>query len=346
MITVIIAGGSGTRLWPLSTSSQPKQLLSLTTERTMVQQAYDRAKELGDTIYVVSEASHSDELRTQLSELPDDAFLIEPGRRGTAHCIIFALDYIGRRHDRDEPIAFIHSDHNVRDLAGFRRSFVNAAAVSKERGDIALIGIEPTFAATGFGYIERDGVIDERTGVYRVKSFKEKPDYDTARKYVASGNYLWNCGYFVGSVNTFLNEMRENAGELYSHYETLANLETYCDDNYKETYLGFDNQVIDIALIEKAKRLVVISASFDWMDIGNFKDLHDVVPKDANGNYMKGDNIHPIDVENVYVRNETETPVAVIGLDNVVVVNTPDGILVARKDVSYRTGEVAKKLQS
>lgn len=347
MITVIIAGGSGTRLWPLSTSNFPKHLLKLTGERTMLQTAYDRAARIGNTIYVVTEASHSDHVREQLPELPESAFLIEPGRRGTAHCIIYALDVIARTHDHDEPVAFIHSDHHVRDIGGFARSFALAAKVSQSNNQIALIGIEPTFPSTGFGYIERDGVVNDNTGIYNVESFKEKPDFETAKKYIESGRYLWNCGYFVGSVNTFLNEMRLSAPDLLKSYEKLSAIKTVGTDEYNNAYLALDNQVIDIALIEKAKSLAVVSASFDWMDVGSFKDLHDVVPQDEDGNYFSGKNIHSIDVENVYVRNEEDDkPIAVIGLDNIVVVNTPDGILVSRKDISHRTGEVAKKLQS
>lgn len=345
MIIVIIAGGSGTRLWPLSTSGRPKQLLALTGHRTMVQQAYDRATSLGDTIYIVSEASHAQALRTQLPELPDDAFLIEPGRRGTAHCILFALDYIARHHDHSEPVAFIHSDHNVRDISGFARSFATAARVSSEHHEITLIGVEPTFPSTSFGYIERDGVLDDTAGVYNVESFKEKPDYPTALQYVSSGNYLWNCGYFVGSVQVFLDEMGQSAPHLKSTFDELSGITDFDGTAYRRAYLALDNQVIDIALIEKAQSLAVVSASFDWMDIGNFKDLHDVVPKDSDGNCMYGDNIHMIDIENSYIRNEEpDKPVAVIGLDNVVVVNTPDGILVARKDVSAKCGDIAKKL--
>ncbi|QJU05431.1 mannose-1-phosphate guanyltransferase [Candidatus Saccharibacteria bacterium oral taxon 488] len=346
MIIVIIAGGSGTRLWPLSTSTQPKQLLALTSERTMVQQAYDRARKLGDTIYVVTEASHAEALRAQLPELPDEAFLIEPGRRGTAHCIVLALDYINRHHDRTEPIAFIHSDHNVRDVQGFAHSFATAARISRERGCITLIGIEPTFPSTGFGYIQRDGVIDVQAGVYNVESFKEKPDYETAKRYVESGNYLWNCGYFVGSVEVFMREMQQSAPDLWSNYQTLASIADFGSEAYNHTYLALDNQVIDIALIEKAHKLAMVSASFDWMDIGNFKDLHDAVAKDESGNYAYGDNIHTIDVASTYIRNEQpDKPVAVIGLDNVVVVNTPDGVLVARRDVAAKCGDIAKKLQ-
>ncbi len=345
MITVIIAGGSGTRLWPLSTPEYPKHLLKLTGDRTLLQTAYDRASRLGDKVYVVTEASHSDHVRKQLPELSDEAFLIEPGRRGTAHCIVFALDVIARTHDRDEPIAFIHSDHYVRDIDGFARSFAVAEKISQKLNEITLIGVEPTFPSTGFGYIKRNGLIDADSGVYNVESFKEKPDFETAQKYVESGNYLWNCGYFVGSVNTFLSEMQRSAPELQASFDTLAAVVEPGTDEYNQAYLALGNQVIDIALIEKAKSLAVVSASFDWMDVGSFKDLHNVVTKDENGNYFGGDNIHPIEVENVYVRNEEDKPIAIIGLDNIVVVNTPSGILVARKEVSHRTGEVAKKLQ-
>jgi len=345
MITVIIAGGSGTRLWPLSTPKFPKHLLKLTGERTMLQTAYDRASKLGDTVYIVTEASHSDHVRAQLPELPKLAVLVEPGRRGTAHCIIFALDVIARKHSHDEPIAFIHSDHHIRDIGGFARTFAVAAKISQANNQITLIGIEPTFPSTGFGYIQRDGVINASKGVYNVESFKEKPDYETAVKYLATGDYLWNCGYFVGSVSTFLNEMRLSAPDLYKNYEILAGIKTVGTKTYDEAYLAFDSQVIDIALIEKAKSLAVVSASFDWMDIGSFKDLHDVVPQDEYGNYLYGENIHTIDATNVYIRNEEDKPVAVIGLDNVVVVNTPDGILISRKDVSHKAGDVAKKLQ-
>ena len=346
MITVIIAGGSGTRLWPLSTPAYPKHLLKLTGDRTLLQSSYDRASKLGDTVYIVTEASHAHHVREQLPELPEDAFLIEPGRRGTAHCIVFALDVISRRHDHDEPVAFIHSDHYVRDTEGFARSFAVAGETSKKYDEITLIGIEPTFPATGFGYIKRDGVLDINGSVYDVEAFKEKPDYKTAQKYLKSGKYLWNCGYFVGSVNTFLTEMKASAPDLQASFDSLAAVKEPGSEEYQEAYLALDNEVIDVALIEKATKIAVVSASFDWMDVGSFKDLHDAVNRDEDGNYFHGEEIHPLDVENIYVRNEEEKPIAVIGLDNIIVVNTPDGILVARKDVSHRTGEVAKKLQS
>ncbi|OYX35152.1 hypothetical protein B7Z00_05155, partial [Candidatus Saccharibacteria bacterium 32-50-10] len=213
-----------------------------------------------------------------------------------------------------------------------------------ELGEIALIGIEPSFPATGFGYIERGNEMSEAADVYSVKSFKEKPDFDTARKYMHAGNYLWNCGYFVGSVNTFLKTMKTSAPTLLKRYEALMKLDDGTKE-YAQKYQSFENDSIDYALIEKAKDLVVIPATFDWMDVGNFKDLHDVNEQDELGNYVYGDKVHQIEVENTYVRNEEDKHIAIIGLDNVVVVNTPDGLLVARKDLAPRVGEIAKKIQ-
>jgi len=343
MISVIIAGGSGTRLWPLSTSKKPKQLLALTSERTMVQQTYDRAAKLGDAIYVVTEKSHADELRAQLPELPDEAFLIEPGRRNTASCVIMALAHIEGKHDSDEPIAFLSADHSIRDHQGFVESFQRAGELSREHAVEVLVGVEPTYPSIGFGYIEKGQPLDAQAASYHVSSFTEKPDFQTAKSFIESGKYLWNAGYFVGSVAVFLDKMRQFAPELLQQYEDLKNAEP---NDYSSVYLNFQNVAIDVALNEKVADLLVVPARFDWMDIGSFTDLHDIVPKTESGVYIHGDNIHDVEVENAFIRNEEQKPVAVIGLDNIVVVNTADGLLVARKDLAPRVGEVAKKLQS
>ncbi len=344
MITVIIAGGSGTRLWPLSTSDYPKHLLKLTGERSLLQSAYDRAKRVGDTVYVVTEASHAHHVKDQLTDLPADNFLIEPGRRGTGNCIVFALDIIGRRHNRDEPIAFVHSDHHIRDVEGYARSLQSAAEASTATNKVTLIGIEPTFPATGFGYIERNGELGE-SDAYNIESFKEKPDLTTAQAYLHAGNYLWNCGYFVGSVNTFLAEIRAVAPDLLSSYDGLSAIESPLGDEYSAEYLSFEDLVIDYALAERSQNLAVVPASFDWMDIGSFKDLHEANDSDEQGNFFKGRAIYEDDVQNVYLHNEEDKPVVVIGLDNIVVVNTPNGILVARKDLSQNVKNAVERIK-
>lgn len=345
MITVIIAGGSGTRLWPLSTSDYPKHLLKLTGERSLLQSAYDRAKRVGDTVYVVTEAGHAHHVKDQLPELPQENFLIEPGRRGTGNCIVFALDVISRTRDHDEPIAFVHSDHSIRDVDGYARSLQAAAKASSEANKVTLIGIEPTFPATGFGYIERDTEIAS-TGAYTIASFKEKPDFKTAEQYLAAGRYLWNCGYFVGSVNVFLSEIRAVAPDLTNSFDRLAAMSEPFSEDYNQTYLSFEDLVIDYSLAERSHNLAVVPASFDWMDIGSFKDLHEANPSDEKGNYFKGNAIYEDDVENVYVQNDEDKPVVVIGLDNVVVVNTPNGILISRKDLSQKVKDAVARIKA
>lgn len=343
MITVIIAGGSGTRLWPLSTPDYPKHLLKINGDTlSLVQHAYARAKRLADKIYVATEASHIQHMKEQLSELSNEAFIVEPARRGTAHCIISALSEIAKSNDPDEPIAFIHADHYIRDVAGFAHSFKVAQDVSAAEGRIVLVGVEPDYPATGFGYIEKGTVLNEDTFVFNVNRFKEKPDHKTAQEYLNSGNYLWNGGYFVGSINTFVKTMQRVAPDLHENYQKLLNAPS--QEVFEQTYLDFENIAIDYALIEKVDDLLVVPASFDWMDLGSFKDMHEAVDSDEAGNHIHG-LVEVEEVDSCFVQNHEDKPMVVIGLDNVVVVNTPQGIVVARKDVSQKIGDVSKRFR-
>lgn len=343
MIVVIIAGGSGSRLWPLSTPAYPKHLLKVNgSDRSLMQNTFDRARKLTDSVYVVSEAGHIHHVKDQLPELSEDAFIVEPARRGTSSCILAALEYIADRHDADEPIAVLSADHFIRDVEGFAHSFKVASETSKAHGRIVLVGVEPDYPATGFGYIQKDTLVDENSFVFNVHSFKEKPDHATAQEYLRSGKYLWNCGYFVGSINTFKNAMQGHAPDLLANYEKLA---AASEADYEKVYLDFENISIDYALIEKVGTdLMVVPADFDWMDLGSFNDLSKAVESDDAGNFKNGQ-VELEEVQNSYVENHEEKPVAVIGLDNVVVVNTPAGILVARKDLSQKVGDVSKRFQ-
>lgn len=343
MIVCIIAGGSGTRLWPLSTSAYPKHLLKVNgDDKSLLQNTYERAKKVADDVYVITESGHAHHIKDQLPELTDDNFVVEPARRGTASCIVAALSHVAKRHDDTEPIAVLSADHYIRDVVGFAHSFRVAEEASKSEGRIVLVGVEPDHPATGFGYIQKDGIFDEESLVYDVHSFKEKPDYDTARKYVKSGKYLWNCGYFVGSVKTFTDKMKAHAGDLHSNFEKLHSTNT--PEEYEKVYLGFENDTIDYALIEKVEDLLVVPASFDWMDLGSYGDLHKAVGADEKGNYVGRGDVELEDVDNCYVENHEDKPLAVVGLDNVVVINTKDGILVARKDLGQQVGVVAKRI--
>lgn len=344
MIVVINAGGSGTRLWPLSTPDYPKHLLKLTGEDSLLQDAYNRAKQLSDNIYIVTEVSHVEHVKTQLSELKDDSFVTEPGRRGTAGCIVAALHHIQSRHDLDEPIAFLHADHVIRDIEGFSYTFKLASEAASEHDKITLIGIEPATPSTAYGYIQKDQKINDSGLLYGVKGFKEKPEFELAKQYLKSGHYLWNCGYFVGSVKTFVSALEKFSPLWFGYYQQL--LDSSNAETYKKAYLSFENDAIDYALIERDSELLVVPASFDWMDVGSFSDVHKAVESDALGNHINCDRLAIEDVENsLIINHEPDKQIGIIGLDNVVVINTKNGLLITRKDQDQKVKNIVNKLK-
>ena len=341
MVVVIIAGGSGTRLWPLSTHGYPKHLLRITDQQSLLQNTFNRAAQLATEVYVISEAGHVQHIYEQLPELPKANVIVEPARRGTASCIVAALARIKQHHAAEEPVVFMHADHHIRDTNGFLRGITRAAEAAVAQQRIVLLGLVPTRAETGFGYIERGG--DANGGhLFDVVSFKEKPDKSTAQQYLESGQYLWNMGYFVAPLGVFEQRLADHAPHLWKNYQALLTAED--DAAHNERYLEFANEPIDIALIEQVPDLLVVTGSFDWMDIGSYKDLHEVNEQDAGGNVISG----PVQTEkltNSFVRNETDVPVGVIGLDNVAVVVTDNGIIVTNKNHSQDVGTVAKRIQ-
>lgn len=342
MIAVIVAGGSGTRLWPLSTSTKPKHLLSLTSDLSLLQESYERAKLCADEVYVVTDHSHSDLVREQLHQLPEENLIIEPGRRGTASCIVLALAEISKKHDDNTAVAFFHADHHIQNREGFAETVQFAAESSKKHDAIALIGIHPDYAATGFGYIKVGKRLD---GAFEVEEFKEKPDDKTAEKYVASGKYLWNLGLFAGTIGVFKQELQKH----YERYAKAIDDLNSAEDRevLSKCYLDLPDEPIDTALIERTKRTIVIPGTFDWADIGSYKDLHEVMPKtDEFRNAIKaaGGDVRLINTKNSMVISHNK-PVVVIGLEDVAVVDTPDGILVCHKDHAQEVKTAAKSLQ-
>lgn len=343
MIVVIIAGGSGTRLWPLSTHTYPKHLLRLTNENSLLQNTFSRVNKLTDArnIFVVSEASHSDHVIEQLSEVPKENILIEPARRGTASCFLLALNTIKQRGLDDQAIFFLWSDHVVRDQRGFVTTANQAGELAEKTGKIVFVGIEPTYPTTGLGYMEKgDRLQNGFKNAFELKQFVEKPDKKTATHYFRSGNYLWNTGYLIATQATLEREIKARNKQMWEDYQALQT-----SDDTKDAYLAFEPEAIDKALSEHVDDGLVVPATFDWLDIGSFHDLHGVSDQDSDGNYINGENVELEQVTNSYVRNEQDLPVAVIGLDNVAVVATKNGILVTNKTYAQKVGEVSKKFK-
>jgi mannose-1-phosphate guanylyltransferase len=343
MIIVIIAGGSGTRLWPLSTKSYPKHLLKLTNAKSLLQNTLARATKATslDNIFVIPEASHVEHVYKQLEELNKENVLVEPGRRGTASCVIYALSEIKKRNLPNEPILFLWADHLIEDDDAFSAIVLKAGEIAETEQKLVFIGVKPTYPATGFGYLECGDLAKNWQEVYKLASFKEKPNQETADKYFASGKYLWNTGYLVGTLAVFERELQAKSQQLWANYQKLLGAKEIDD-----IYLGFESEPIDTALSEKVQDGLVVPGTFDWVDVGSFHDLHEVCTKDEVGNHATGKGIFVEGATNSFIRNETDIPVAVIGLDNVVVVSTPNGVLVASKDSAQKVGDVAKKIQS
>jgi mannose-1-phosphate guanylyltransferase len=344
MVVVIIAGGSGTRLWPLSTKSYPKHLLSLTNDKSLLQNTYERVSMVtsNDKIYVVTEASHSDHVAQHLPLVPAKNIIIEPARRGTASCVVLALSRIAKDFAEDQPVLFLWADHIVRNSDGFASSVLRAATIAQEQRKLVFMGIDPSYPSTGFGYMKMGKQLGNWQGVYEFDSFKEKPNAALARQYFDSGKYLWNTGYLTGMRSDFVSSLKQHNK---SFFEAYQNLYSSTSKTENDVYLGLENDAIDYALSERISSALLVLGTFDWADLGSFADLHSVSLQDDSGNHMHGSSVYLDGVTNSYVRNDTDTPVAVIGLDGVVVVNTPNGLLVSNRNHAQRVGEIAKQIQ-
>jgi mannose-1-phosphate guanylyltransferase len=343
MIVVIIAGGSGTRLWPLSTHNYPKHLLRLTNEHSLLQNTYARVQKLAepDQIFVISEASHAHHVIKQLPEVPKENILAEPARRGTASCFLLALKTIKDRGHTDQAIFFLWADNVIRDRGGFTNTAKQAAELAEKTRKMVFIGVEPTYASTGLGYMEKGGRLQNGfKNVFELREFVEKPDYKTATHYFKSGDYLWNTGYLMATLETLEREIKSNAAQLWDEYQALQS-----SRDLPETYLGFESRAIDKALSERVTDALVIPSAFDWLDIGSFHDLHGVSDQDDAGNHLSGEHVELEQVTNSYIRNEQDLPVAVIGLDNIAVVATKNGFLVTNKTYAQKVGDISKRFK-
>ena len=332
---VIMAGGSGTRLWPRSRKKKPKQLLDIVSSKTMIQETVERLSPLVEsshTIIVVNEI-HFKEIDQQLTHIPTENILIEPEGKNTAPCIGLAAIHILSR-DKDAIMAVLPSDHLVQNANRFRKTIGVGARIAESGNHLVTIGIKPTFPETGYGYIQAGEKVDTASGedVFKVVAFTEKPSLAVAKKFIKSGDYMWNSGMFVWSVETILNQIQLHLPGL---HEGLMKIQASLGkDNERKVlekvYASLESESIDFGLMEKAKEVLLIKGDFGWNDIGSWAAMEQLWPKDTDGNFLNAEVVSIESTGNII--HSTKKLVAVIGLNDIVIIETEDALLVCAKD--------------
>jgi mannose-1-phosphate guanylyltransferase len=325
---VVPAGGAGTRLWPLSRAAAPKFLHDLGgTGRSLLQATYDRLVPLvGDRLLVVTGAAHAEAVSSQLDELPAANVIAEPSPRDSMAAIGLAAAII-ERQDPDAVIGSFAADHVIADVEAFRACVSEAAAVART-GVLVTLGIEPDFASTGFGYIRLAERLEDFPTAHAVAEFVEKPDAETAAGYLASGDYRWNAGMFVARASVVLDLLAVEHPDLARDLRRLAADPSLMD----ELWGGLTKIAIDHAVAEPAAaagQVAVVPGSFGWEDIGDFEALSDLLPAGPDGIKVLGDAGRVLAQGSTgLVVGGTDRTIAVLGLEDVVVVDTPDALLI------------------
>ncbi len=350
MHAVIMAGGRGTRFWPRSREKKPKHLLDITSDKTIIQETVDRIRPLVDpeNILIVTGAKHARELRLQLPDIPESNILIEPVGRNTAACIGLAAVHIMKRIG-DDVMIVLPSDHAIGNPKKFRSVLKAAALAAKKQDGLVTIGIRPSMPHTGFGYLEGGSSIGKIGGeeVLRVRSIREKPKATLAAKFVKSGRFYWNSGMFVWKASTILEEIRRHLPALSDGLGTISDaLGTALEKRVvARIYRRQASVSIDYGVMEKAKNVFVIPADFGWNDVGSWDALWDISAKDSQGNAVPGGFALLEDTNNAFVYSPSKL-VAMIGMKNVIVVETQDALLVCKKGRSQDVKKIVDALEA
>jgi mannose-1-phosphate guanylyltransferase len=343
---VIMAGGSGTRFWPLSRASWPKQFLALAGNgRSLLQQTVHRLAGIvpSERVLVVTSEKHADATREQLPELPRENVLAEPEGRNTAPYVAWGAAHVSARNPRGV-MAVLPADPFIADEGAYRKVIDRALAAARD-GGLITIGVSPTRAETGYGYIETG--VELSPGLNRVQRFVEKPDAERAEAFLAAGNFLWNSGMFFFRADAVLAEFERQLPLLHEFATTcrtqLANGQS--DIEYARSRYGSLTSIsIDHGVMENARDIRVVPGSFGWYDIGSWTTAYELATKDAQGNTLLTE-AALIDSENCYVRGEAGKLVALIGARDLVVVDTPDALLIMPRERAQDVKRVVESLK-
>jgi mannose-1-phosphate guanylyltransferase len=325
---LVLAGGGGTRLWPASRRSRPKQLLSLGGDETLIGATFRRVSRIlgAERTLIVTAADQADGIRRALPELPKGNLVIEPAARNTAPAVGLGAVAVARRAGDDARLAVVPSDAFIGDEAAFAR--VVHTAIEHAGETIVTIGLAPTRPETGYGYLERGRLV--RDGVFEVARFVEKPDAATAARYLAAGDFLWNSGMFFFSAGRLLVEARRHMPELAAILDEIRN-SADPDATATARYPSAPKVSIDYGIMEKAAGIRLVPGDFGWNDVGSWSALADIRPKDGAGNVVSGDAILSAVSGSVVVSEPGAPLVGVVGVDDLVIVATKDAVLVVPK---------------
>lgn len=334
MFGVILAGGSGSRLWPLSRELYPKQLLNLCAEKSLLQSTFEMLNKFipASEIISVTNSKHQANVKMQLGDLCESpVILAEPLSKNTAPAIAICVKYILETSDKDETILIVPSDLLIKENEKFKQTVISAQKYVDE-GKIVTFGIKPTYPETGFGYIHS---VDNK-----VTKFTEKPDNETVLTYLKDENYYWNSGIFMFKVSTIMKELETHCPDIMNILQNIK-----CSDN-KISFTEFDkmpNISIDYALMEKSDNIAMVELQSDWKDLGSWKSIYEVSPKDENNNVFVG-HVLDKDSKNSFVYSSSKL-VATIGLEDTIVIETEDAILACKKDKTQEVKQIYETLK-
>jgi mannose-1-phosphate guanylyltransferase len=347
---VIMAGGSGTRFWPASRAANPKQLLNLVGDRSMIQATVDRLQGLvpGERILIVTNEALTAAIADQLPEVPREAILGEPCKRDTAPCIGLAAGILKNR-DPDAVLVVMPADHVIQPDDAFQSAIRAAAKLVEENPQrLVTFGIKPTYPASTYGYIERGESIPTSGGppAFQVRKFREKPSVETAEEFLQAGGFYWNAGIFIWKADTILAALRKYEPEMAKHVESIAataGSEKFAA-TFRDEFTAIKGKSIDYAVLEQHPEVVVVEAPFAWDDVGNWQSLSRTRGTDADGNTLLGRHL-ALDTKGSIVSTDKQHLVVTVGLKDCIVVHTPNATLVANKNDEEALRDVVAKLK-
>jgi mannose-1-phosphate guanylyltransferase len=345
---LILAGGSGERFWPLSRRARPKQLLRLVSEKTLLEETLARLEGFvpADRTLILTNTEQESAVRKLLGSFPKENVIAEPAKRDTAAAVALGTGWVVAR-DHAATMVVLPADHVIGNRSAFQETLTLAADAAEETGELVTIGIKPTWACPGYGYIELGEPVrlrkrPDNNAVHRVLRFREKPNRDLAESFLRKGNFQWNAGMFVWSVPTVLREFNRHAPELAAFISQLRAPKNF-EKALRERFSNLPRISFDYAIMEKADRVLVVEVSFDWDDIGSWRAVANYFEKDKKGNAANCA-ITALDSSNNIVFEEDGTTIALLGVHDLIVVRTKDALLVCDRHEAEKIKNLIGKL--